>query len=211
MAAATSTSSHAGAAAASATPQEHEAQGRAQGAGRDQPDLPLPLVAREVFSAVVRTSAVRRSGLEALDAELLRLAGAPQVRAPARRRGGGGAHSVSFLPCALLCLAGRGAAGVPFVVSGLLPPACPPSPWAPAIAPSLWPAMSPPPHHHPTFHPNAHARARDRPQLASGGMSWMVNERQAEALVRSHEALMRLAESIAAGEWLACLCASVCM
>lgn len=35
------------------------------------------------------------------------------------------------------------------------------------------------------------------PQLAAGGVSWSVNERQAEALVRSHEALMRLSESMA--------------
>lgn len=34
-------------------------------------------------------------------------------------------------------------------------------------------------------------------QLASGGISWAVNERQAEALVRAHEALMRVTESVA--------------
>ncbi|KAG2494350.1 hypothetical protein HYH03_007407 [Edaphochlamys debaryana] len=76
-------------------------------------ELLLPLPAREAFSAVVRTSAAQRRGLEELDAALLRLAGAPQ--------------------------------------------------------------------------------------LAAGGVSWAVNERQAEALVRSHEALMRLGESVAAG------------
>jgi len=37
------------------------------------------------------------------------------------------------------------------------------------------------------------------PALASGGASWAVNERQAEALVRSHEALMRVADSAAQG------------
>lgn len=35
------------------------------------------------------------------------------------------------------------------------------------------------------------------PQLAEGGVSWAVNERQADALVRAHEALMRVSESIA--------------
>jgi hypothetical protein len=30
------------------------------------------------------------------------------------------------------------------------------------------------------------------PQLAAGGASWAVNERQAEALVRAHEAFMRV-------------------
>lgn len=30
------------------------------------------------------------------------------------------------------------------------------------------------------------------PELAGGGMSWAVNERQAEALVRAHEAVMRV-------------------
>ncbi|KAG1678814.1 hypothetical protein FOA52_012854 [Chlamydomonas sp. UWO 241] len=34
------------------------------------------------------------------------------------------------------------------------------------------------------------------PQLAAGGISWAVNERQAEALVRAHEALMRCRESV---------------
>lgn len=34
------------------------------------------------------------------------------------------------------------------------------------------------------------------PQLATGGVSWAVNERQAEALVRAHEALMGVAQSI---------------
>lgn len=33
-------------------------------------------------------------------------------------------------------------------------------------------------------------------QLASGGVSWSVNERQAEALVRAHEALMRVNDSV---------------
>jgi tRNA modification GTPase len=33
--------------------------------------------------------------------------------------------------------------------------------------------------------------------LASGGISWAVNERQAEALVRAHEALMNANESVA--------------
>eukprot|EP00775_Hariotina_reticulata_P008308 gene8308-8493_t len=35
------------------------------------------------------------------------------------------------------------------------------------------------------------------PQLAGGGVSWAVNERQAEALIRAHEALMAVADSIA--------------
>jgi tRNA modification GTPase len=35
-------------------------------------------------------------------------------------------------------------------------------------------------------------------ELAGGGVSWAVNERQAEALVRAHEALMRVAQSILA-------------
>ncbi|KAI8468364.1 MAG: P-loop containing nucleoside triphosphate hydrolase protein [Monoraphidium minutum] len=35
------------------------------------------------------------------------------------------------------------------------------------------------------------------PQLASGGVSWSVNERQADALVRAHEALMGVAQAIA--------------
>lgn len=34
------------------------------------------------------------------------------------------------------------------------------------------------------------------PQLAHGGVSWAVNERQAEALIRAHEALMRMNQSI---------------
>jgi len=37
------------------------------------------------------------------------------------------------------------------------------------------------------------------PQLAAGGASWAVNERQAEALVRAHEAVMKVAESIQGG------------
>jgi hypothetical protein len=37
------------------------------------------------------------------------------------------------------------------------------------------------------------------PQLASGGVSWAVNERQAEALVRAHEALMGVSRG---GRWL---------
>ena len=36
------------------------------------------------------------------------------------------------------------------------------------------------------------------PQLASGGISWSVNERQADALVRAHESLMAVRESVAA-------------
>lgn len=36
------------------------------------------------------------------------------------------------------------------------------------------------------------------PELASGGASWAVNERQAEALVRAHEALMRVRSRCAA-------------
>lgn len=35
------------------------------------------------------------------------------------------------------------------------------------------------------------------PQLSQGGVSWAVNERQAEALVRAHEALMRVDQSVA--------------
>jgi len=35
--------------------------------------------------------------------------------------------------------------------------------------------------------------------LAAGGVSWSVNERQAEALVRSHEALMRVSDSVSQG------------
>lgn len=42
------------------------------------------------------------------------------------------------------------------------------------------------------------------PQLAAGGVSWSVNERQAEALVRAHESLMAVAESIAADVPLDC-------
>jgi hypothetical protein len=34
--------------------------------------------------------------------------------------------------------------------------------------------------------------AAGAPELAAGGVSWAVNERQAEALVRAHEALMRV-------------------
>ncbi|KAG2434245.1 hypothetical protein HXX76_007970 [Chlamydomonas incerta] len=79
----------------------------------EQAPLPLPVLARETFSATVRTSASRRKGLESLDTALLALAGAPQL-------------------------------------------------------------------------------------ADSGGVSWAVNERQAEALVRSHEALMRLSESVGA-------------
>ncbi|KIZ05706.1 tRNA modification GTPase mnmE [Monoraphidium neglectum] len=37
------------------------------------------------------------------------------------------------------------------------------------------------------------------PQLASGGVSWAVNERQAEALVRAHEALMGVSQSVQEG------------
>ena len=33
--------------------------------------------------------------------------------------------------------------------------------------------------------------------MAAGGISWSVNERQAEALVRAHEALMRVSDSVA--------------
>ena len=33
-------------------------------------------------------------------------------------------------------------------------------------------------------------------QLASGGMSWAINDRQADALVRAHEGLSRTAESM---------------
>jgi tRNA modification GTPase len=36
------------------------------------------------------------------------------------------------------------------------------------------------------------------PSLAQGGVAWAVNERQAEALVRAHEALMRVSEAVAA-------------
>eukprot|EP00878_Enallax_costatus_P015835 GHUV01016593.1.p2 GENE.GHUV01016593.1~~GHUV01016593.1.p2 ORF type:complete len:154 (-),score=23.89 GHUV01016593.1:685-1146(-) len=42
------------------------------------------------------------------------------------------------------------------------------------------------------------------PQLAAGGVSWSVNERQAEALVRAHEALMAVVESIEADMPLDC-------
>ncbi|KAG2447372.1 hypothetical protein HYH02_007700 [Chlamydomonas schloesseri] len=87
--------------------------GGATASSDEQAPLPLPLLAKETFTATVRTSAFNRKGLEALDAALLGLAGAPQL-------------------------------------------------------------------------------------AASGGVSWAVNERQAEALVRSHEALMRLSESVAA-------------
>ncbi|GAX77543.1 hypothetical protein CEUSTIGMA_g4987.t1 [Chlamydomonas eustigma] len=34
------------------------------------------------------------------------------------------------------------------------------------------------------------------PDLAAGGVSWSVNERQSEALVRAHEGLMRVSESV---------------
>lgn len=37
------------------------------------------------------------------------------------------------------------------------------------------------------------------PELAAGGLSWAVNERQAAALVAAHEALMRVAESVGEG------------
>jgi tRNA modification GTPase len=80
--------------------------------------LPLPLLPKEVFQAVVPTSALTRDGLPQLDAALLQLAGAPQ--------------------------------------------------------------------------------------LAAGGVSWAVNERQAEALVRAHEALSAACGSIAAGMPLDC-------
>ncbi|PNW72451.1 hypothetical protein CHLRE_16g681238v5 [Chlamydomonas reinhardtii] len=89
------------------------ASGGATASTDEHAPLPLPVLARETFSATVRTSASQRKGLESLDAALLDLAGAPQL-------------------------------------------------------------------------------------AASGGVSWAVNERQAEALVRSHEALMRLSESVAA-------------
>ncbi|KAF8061319.1 mnmE [Scenedesmus sp. PABB004] len=42
------------------------------------------------------------------------------------------------------------------------------------------------------------------PQLAGGGVSWAVNERQAEALVRAHEALGAVGESVAGGLPLDC-------
>lgn len=42
------------------------------------------------------------------------------------------------------------------------------------------------------------------PQLAAGGVSWSVNERQADALIRAHEALMSVADSIAADMPLDC-------
>ncbi|WIA14128.1 hypothetical protein OEZ85_002672 [Tetradesmus obliquus] len=42
------------------------------------------------------------------------------------------------------------------------------------------------------------------PQLAAGGVSWSVNERQAEALIRAHEALGAVGESIAADVPLDC-------
>jgi tRNA modification GTPase len=42
------------------------------------------------------------------------------------------------------------------------------------------------------------------PQLAAGGVSWSVNERQAEALIRAHEALMSVGDSIAADMPLDC-------
>ena len=42
------------------------------------------------------------------------------------------------------------------------------------------------------------------PQLAAGGVSWSVNERQAEALIRAHEALMSVGDSIAADVPLDC-------
>eukprot|EP00878_Enallax_costatus_P030672 GHUV01033444.1.p2 GENE.GHUV01033444.1~~GHUV01033444.1.p2 ORF type:complete len:144 (-),score=19.06 GHUV01033444.1:685-1116(-) len=52
------------------------------------------------------------------------------------------------------------------------------------------------------------AKTRDglagAPQLAAGGVSWSVNERQAEALVRAHEALMAVVESIEADMPLDC-------
>jgi tRNA modification GTPase len=42
------------------------------------------------------------------------------------------------------------------------------------------------------------------PQLAAGGVSWSVNERQAEALIRAHEALGAVGESIQADMPLDC-------
>lgn len=41
-------------------------------------------------------------------------------------------------------------------------------------------------------------RLAGAPELAAGGVSWSVNQRQAEALVRAHEALMAVVESIKA-------------
>ncbi|KAL6753434.1 hypothetical protein V8C86DRAFT_3028768 [Haematococcus lacustris] len=76
------------------------------------PSISLPLLAREVFQAVVHTSAHTGRGLDQLDKALLALAGAPQ--------------------------------------------------------------------------------------LANGAASWAVNERQAEALLRAHEALMKVSESMQA-------------
>ncbi len=40
-------------------------------------------------------------------------------------------------------------------------------------------------------------RRTGAPELAAGGVSWAVNERQAEALVRAHEALMRCGQAMA--------------
>lgn len=100
------------AAPAAAAGAAEAAGGGSNSTGSRSSSLLLPLLARETFRAVVRTSAAQRQGLEELDKALLQLAGAPQ--------------------------------------------------------------------------------------LASGGLSWSVNERQAEALVRAHEALMRLGESVTA-------------
>ncbi|PNH05164.1 tRNA modification GTPase MnmE [Tetrabaena socialis] len=52
---------------------------RPQPSGAAAGELSLPLLARDTFAAVVRTSAPERRGLEELDAALLRLAGAPEA------------------------------------------------------------------------------------------------------------------------------------
>lgn len=83
--------------------------------------------------------------------------------------------------CALLGRPGVGSA----------PPGCARTPTIPAPPSPPFPPCSPPPPHPP---PSGRPR-----QLASGGVSWAVNDRQAEALVKAHEGLMRACESVEAG------------
>lgn len=59
--------------------QQQQQQSSDKPAFGDNSDLLLPLVARESFNSVVRTSATTRAGLDELEAAILELAGAPQV------------------------------------------------------------------------------------------------------------------------------------
>jgi hypothetical protein len=58
--------------------------GAGGGGGRE---VLLPLVARDAFKQVVRTSALTREGLEALEAAILQLAGAPELASGGRWAG----------------------------------------------------------------------------------------------------------------------------